>query len=290
MKLFVSAPTFPLAMQQFMGSFSLGSVSAFFQFLGGEKTLKVTKVYFVRWMTGRALPRMDKLELLLAQVSDLSWRKTLVEAYLESACREMPTVRSILKANDFREELPAVPFNEPSRRHLPARTLTIDAAQMSYLAGDISRYLVFSILLARTTVGKPTSRGLLAKLTELAASAVDEILNTLERMKLCIRGEGGWETAGDEIHWASSADSHISTKLLNEYDSLIHGKFQNRVRCKVDQYILPDSDIEHFSRELSLLEEKFYNRQTSVAQGSKVMMYRTETFASDRWINAEEGE
>src|SRR5438045_2523036 len=87
---------FGSTLSELMALAGFSSQQKYYDFLGGERTLGVSAVYFANWQKGLALPRADKLEQLLGAISSQGDRVRLVDAYIADLFRGQSHVCELL--------------------------------------------------------------------------------------------------------------------------------------------------------------------------------------------------
>lgn len=255
----------------------------YFAFLGGERALGVSNVYFGDWIRGKGLPRPDKLELLLRNVSAPTARLRVVQAYLRSQFHGEHCLTGCLESllQTRCDVAPAAVARSPVRA-----SAEITPTQLTFLASNIEHYKVFSCFLARRALELATSTERLAALVDMPPQRARDIVENLTRFELVEqRGEGAWQLVAVDIHWPKGAESKPALLLLNEYDRQLHATLERRVKNRSLLFAVNADDIEPFTTRLRQIEAEFYAQEAAADAGRATLVhYQSVLHANDAWL------
>jgi hypothetical protein len=266
------------------------SAQKFYEFLGGERFLGVSSVYFSNWLKGSGIPRAEKLDCLISSFPKHSSQIALFESYMDDLFSEQKNLSKLLNTLIARKSAAEKkPTSVPNSNQSEEPPLEITIPQLNYLASNIDHYRVFSVLLVRRIVAKPSSENTLSQLLQLPLLLVKEILLNFSRFDLIEKKhEDCYTLVTSKIVWPKLAEAKPALLLLNDYDKQIFAVMNNRVRNRSLTMVLPTAMVEEMDAEIRLVENKFYKdeNQSSNYETTSVVYYHSLCYASKTWIES----
>ena len=266
------------------------SAQKFYEFLGGERHLGVSSVYFGNWLKGSGIPRAEKLDCLINSFPKQSSQIALFESYMDDLFSEQKNLSKLL--NTLIARKPAVEKKIDSKSktgQTEESPLEMTIPQLNYLASNIDHYRVFSVLLVRRIVGKPSTEITLSLLLQLPSALVQEILLNFGRFDLIEKKQKDcYMLITSKIVWPKFAEAKPALLLLNDYDKQIFAVMNNRVRNRSLTMVLPTALVEAMDAEIRQVENKYYKdeNQSSNSETTSVVYYHSLCYASKAWIES----
>jgi hypothetical protein len=266
------------------------STQKFYEFLGGERILGVSSVYFGNWLKGSGIPRAEKLDCLINSFPKQSSQIALFESYMDDLFAEQKNLSKLLNTLIGRKSEPEKsPVHIEHNAKIEQAPLEMTIPQLNYLASNIDHYRVFSVLLVRRIVAKKTTEATLSQLLQLPLALIQEILLNFTRFDLIEKKQQDcYMLVTSKIVWPKLAEAKPALLLLNDYDKQIFAVMNNRVRNRSLTMVLPTALVEAMDAEIRLVENKYYKdeNQSTNAEMTSVVYYHSLCYASKAWIES----